>query len=688
MAEGEPAAIVAMLQLLLGCALQGDDQARQIAAIMALPEQTQSDLRDTMQEIMMLAQASSAVPESPSNSEQDRLAQENHTLRRELALQNEKLEQAERDASELRKRMAALEAARSNTDADARQQEVLYQLKTELTEAQQLLAHERGEAEAATRAHDKVVADLRRQLNEHAQAAESLATLRDEMEELRVEKEKVPGLERRLAQSMQRLEELRDVQAEMKQMTRQREADLAQMAVLEEQARRTKTVEARIEQLQHELEQLEGAKAEAASRAERATAEARRLRESVAQLQEAKQRAEDEKRVLSEELDEIKQSRDAGSPEKKASSFASELLESSFGRSASSALAPADAAPELARLQGLVDDMTRRTAAMQVERQTQISRILDLEAELEAARTSASTGDAASGSADAALRRAREEQATAARKALDLQAQLDDARQKQAAAERSVLDLRKDLSVAGDQSAIGEARRQAVAEMEGEMTRLRADNATLAAQLQKAQADLTAASVKIATLEEKVTELNNAKMNAERQSMEQVNRLLSEKDELQARLLQLTNARLAQSTSSGDDSEKNILQLRLEMAQQDKKFLERMSEKDRLVAERDARIQSLESELAKARSELTDSRRTVGSVELLAKIDDLKAQLKLEEQKSEAIRAQCDREVKLVSSAWYEMAMEVKRFSGPRDDKSFLSRQRHALFNRPGGMAE
>ncbi len=48
----------------------------------------------------------------------------------------------------------------------------------------------------------------------------------------------------------QRLEEQRDVQASLKEMARQHEADMQQIASMEEQAKKAKIIEGRLEQYQ------------------------------------------------------------------------------------------------------------------------------------------------------------------------------------------------------------------------------------------------------------------------------------------------------------------------------------------------------------------------------------------------------------------------------------------------------
>jgi DNA repair exonuclease SbcCD ATPase subunit len=251
--------ILKVVELLVGAAVQCDDKAQHIGAIMKLSMDSQADLQQMIQSA--LAKTTDLAPGSARKSSVHSIADAGVSAlvaaEAELAKAHAEISRLEEENEVLLSRAAAAEAAEGGASASARDVERAEEMKLALAEAQVLLedrAQDIAELRQMLEAAESKVAQESRQ---RARFEADIRLIRDELDLAQDKAGRLAKAESSVERYKKRIEELSGLKERLAEAEEQSAQYLDQVLNLESETKAIPTLKKKIEQYKDEKVELE-----------------------------------------------------------------------------------------------------------------------------------------------------------------------------------------------------------------------------------------------------------------------------------------------------------------------------------------------------------------------------------------------------------------------------------------------
>lgn len=319
---GNEAELGKLLQLVLGCAVNCNQKQDYITAIMAMEEDVQQVIMQSIQALegnVGSAAASLAPSLDPDGPQLTRVLAEleqavearDELARRcqELDLQASALQ--EEKASLLHEnrraqdRLRQLEAEEANVGSGSRVQELRRQLDA-VKEELYKVETSKDDYRAKVELQERELQDLRIRTDELQRKAEEAQHLKDEVDILRETADRVGQYEATIASYKKKLDEASDMRRQLKLLEDKNLELVQQNLQLEDEVKKSGTWRPQLEQYKKQVAELHAQLAEETKRADKAAFESRKAAEKLTAAQREKERLTLERDTLRENNEELK----------------------------------------------------------------------------------------------------------------------------------------------------------------------------------------------------------------------------------------------------------------------------------------------------------------------------------------------------------------------------------------------
>lgn len=481
--HGDAVEMGRMLQLLLGCAVNCENKQQYIEAIMNMEERVQKVIMEAIQELMLREGSPGAMgldsdgrglgggpasfhPHLKTILEQleaatqgkEEAIQTCHELEQQISVLKEEKSNLTSENERLVGRLEAWEAGAdlgAGSSSTLRYKDLRKQiegLQDELFKAETSRDEYRSRAEVLGRENQEVQA----RNEELQQLADQARSLKDEVDVLREMSERAVVYEGTMETYKKKLEELSDLKRQVRILEEKNSDYMQQNLELEEEVKKSGTWRPQLEMYKKQVGELHQKLAEEAKKTDRQVFENKKLAEKMEALVQERDRLAKERDGLKETIEELKchistiTSPDTASrPPSDLSDvdlldavpheFRERLMRLQYENSVLKKAAEGGSSDQLPMLQTLVADLQERQASLTQENRQLNTRIMELESEVEEARSITTTTTAAAAAATS-LQAERTQDAALAdgRRVTDLERKLAEQREKVSRLEESL----------------------------------------------------------------------------------------------------------------------------------------------------------------------------------------------------------------------------------------------------------
>eukprot|EP00056_Hartaetosiga_gracilis_P002336 m.52696 g.52696 ORF g.52696 m.52696 type:complete len:752 (+) comp11009_c0_seq2:59-2314(+) len=574
---------------------------------------------------------------------------------RNLLIEYEELQKSTDEIElELSKKSSELEAhLRDGTGASEMDKQRIHDLQQEVEEAKMSLAAEQQEHEETKGTYQRALNEMRRQLESANEDAGEADKMRQELEEARRKCENMPALESRLKALQQQLTEAAEMKKQAETLRKTNEENIKRIVQLESYETAVHNHKDEMLTLSNKVGTLEEELLDAQRKSDRATHQLQVEREFTQRLKDDKTRLLKQQGELEHQVD-LLRAGDVSASGLGASDDIEKLIRLEHENETLRA-----------RLEGeSVDDQVEKLSTMLEQANASKAKLTnenrDLALQVTKLETEMSGGDMKS-NAVAAI----EKLALCERRITTLQEQLtektkayNDISSKYSTMQEELLQAQTQLQLVGlnEKEMIERAKEVASGDTKDKLVKFE----TMALELE-------ATAQKLSTVCEERDALREEHNNCAKKIAE----ILTEKDSITKRLLELQDSGVRQSSN---EPSAELLQLR-----------EKLSEKTK-------RCQDLEDALVDRATDTSSEAMATEGAKVMGllknQITDLKNQLRTKEEEHARALKQYHREQQLMASAWSALSVEYQKLSVKQRERqsvrgaSFLELQRMKAIDR------
>ncbi|XP_034234433.1 protein Hook homolog 3 [Thrips palmi] len=311
-----------LLQLVLGCAVNCNQKQDYITAIMAMEEDVQQVIMQSIQALegnvgsATASLAPSLDPDGPQLTRvlaeleqaveaRDELARRCQELDLQASLLQEEKASILQENRRVQERLRQLEAEEANIGSGNRLQELRKQLDS-VKEELYKVETARDDYRAKVEHQDRELQDLRMRTDELQRKAEEAQHLKDEVDILRETADRVGQYEATIASYKKKLDEASDMKRQLKLLEDKNLELVQQNLQLEDDVKKSGTWRPQLEQYKKQVAELHSQLAEETKRADRVAFESRKAAEKLTAAQREKERLILERDTLRENNEELK----------------------------------------------------------------------------------------------------------------------------------------------------------------------------------------------------------------------------------------------------------------------------------------------------------------------------------------------------------------------------------------------
>ncbi|KAK3913406.1 Protein Hook-like protein 3 [Frankliniella fusca] len=320
--QGDEAELGKLLQLVLGCAVNCNQKQDYITAIMAMEEDVQQVIMQSIQALEgnvgsnAASLAPSLDPDGPQLTRvlaeleqaveaRDELARRCQELDLQASILQEEKASLLHENRRAQERLRQLEAEEASVGSGNRLQELRRQLDS-LKEELYKVETSRDDYRAKLDLQDQELKELRIRTDELQRKAEEAQHLKDEVDILRETADRVGQYEATIASYKKKLDEASDMKRQLK-LLEDKNLELVQQTLqLEDEVKKSGTWRPQLEQYKKQVAELHSQLAEETKRADRAVFESRKAAEKLSAAQREKERLILERDTLKENNEELK----------------------------------------------------------------------------------------------------------------------------------------------------------------------------------------------------------------------------------------------------------------------------------------------------------------------------------------------------------------------------------------------
>jgi len=309
-----------MLQLVLGCAVNCEEKEQYIQVIMALENDVQLSVMNSIQELIQ--GRSNLEPESPSVSrdevvddqrsglksasyvlEKEQTAQRIHELEEQVRLLREEKSTLMLENETLIKGGASKDNNGDNV-SDSRTAALQQQLD-KIKEENFGLETSKEDYKLRCMEKEKEVKELTQRVEQLSSLAEEARSLKDEMDILRHTQDKVARYEATIESYKKKLAELGIMKQQMKTLEEKNEIYMQKTINLEEDSKKAGTLKAQVDVYKTQIHDIHNKLMETEKRCDKAEFDAQRAKDKLQSLESENQRLKQERDMLKETNEEL-----------------------------------------------------------------------------------------------------------------------------------------------------------------------------------------------------------------------------------------------------------------------------------------------------------------------------------------------------------------------------------------------
>lgn len=311
-----------MLQLVLGCAVNCEEKEQYIQVIMALEEDVQLSVMNSIQELLQ-AKRNSSISESPlqqkndpfDNSMRNSLKSASYVLEKEQTAQ--RLHELEEQVRLLKEEKSTLmlenealikggTSKDSNGDSATDSRIAVLQHQLEKTKEENMsLETSKEDYKLRCMDKEKEVRDLTQRVEQLQSLAEEARSLKDEMDILRHTQDKVARYEATIESYKKKLAELGIMKQQMKTLEEKNEIYMQQTINLEEDSKKASSLKAQVDMYKTQIHDFHDKLMEMEKRCDKAEFDAQRSKDKLQSVEAENQRLKQERDMLKETNEEL-----------------------------------------------------------------------------------------------------------------------------------------------------------------------------------------------------------------------------------------------------------------------------------------------------------------------------------------------------------------------------------------------
>lgn len=318
--KADKAELGRMLQLVLGCAVNCEEKEQYIQVIMALENDVQLSVMNSIQELIQ-GKSSSEISESPPKAddifdeqrttlksasyvlEKEQTAQRIHELEDQLRLLKEEKSTLILENETLIKSGASKD---SNGESTSDSRIAVLQQQLEKTKEENFgLETSKEDYKLRCLEKEKEVKELSLKVEQLSSLAEEARSLKDEMDILRHTQDKVARYEATIESYKKKLAELGIMKQQMKTLEEKNELYMQKTINLEEDSKKAGTLKAQVDMYKTQIHDMHTKLMETEKRCDKAEFDSQRAKEKLQSFESENQRLKQERDMLKETNEEL-----------------------------------------------------------------------------------------------------------------------------------------------------------------------------------------------------------------------------------------------------------------------------------------------------------------------------------------------------------------------------------------------
>ncbi|XP_074642700.1 protein Hook homolog 3-like isoform X2 [Tubulanus polymorphus] len=318
--EGSRPELGRLLQLILGCAVNCNHKQEYIEKIMAMEETVQQSVMHAIQELMT-KEAPANISENFSElgeqlkrtteelqsviQQRDEIATRCRELDLQVAALQDERATLSSEYEKLQERMNQSDSLDDPTTTTGRRYQTLQHQVEKLQDEVYRLEAARDDYRVKVELLEREVIELQQKNDDMTSLAEEARSLKDEIDFLKHNSDKVAKYELTIETYKKKMEEMGDLKRQLKILEEKNTSYMQQNMELEEDVRKSSTLKSQLEMYKRQVQELQGKSSEETKRADKLDFENKRLQEKISSLLKEKERLMIERDSLKETNEEL-----------------------------------------------------------------------------------------------------------------------------------------------------------------------------------------------------------------------------------------------------------------------------------------------------------------------------------------------------------------------------------------------